>query len=156
MPIASNEWDSLISALRSSDDADRLVSAAERIHRDATLADVPVLMTLLQNADAFTREAAAWPISELVGPPALRELLTAYQRGLDEGLDNDGFTAALIDLVEGRPSESTAVLRALYLDGEPSYARECHLALRVLRGQELREVRLVFRVPLPQILQRLG
>jgi hypothetical protein len=73
-------------------------------------------MDLLKDDDAFVREAAAWPVSELVGPPALRELLVAYQRGFDDGLDNDGFTTALIEVVEANEATSREVLRALTED----------------------------------------
>jgi len=59
------------------------------------------------------REAAAWPISEIAGPALLRELLTAYQRGLNEGQDNDGFTAALVDLATVNPLGCRGVLQQL-------------------------------------------
>jgi hypothetical protein len=74
------------------------VQAAERLHRECTTQDVPKLMRLLENNDFFIREAAAWPLIELAGPSVLKELLTAYQRGFDDGHDNDGFTAALLEL----------------------------------------------------------
>jgi hypothetical protein len=51
----------------------------------------------LNDEDFLVPEAAAWPVSELAGPSAL-EKFVAYQRGLDQGHDNDGLTAALIDL----------------------------------------------------------
>ena len=56
------------------------------------------LTKLLQSDDFFVREAAAWPLAELAGPSVLRELFVAYQRGFDEGQDNDGFTAALLEI----------------------------------------------------------
>ena len=118
MPIPINEWDALLAALRKPEESDRACAAAERLHKESTLQDVPRLMSLLQDSDAFVREAAAWPLSELAGVPLLRELLTAYQKGLDEGLDNDGFTAALIDLVQVNSSESALVLRSLAEDGD--------------------------------------
>ena len=42
-------------------------------------------------------------LSELMGSVALPELFSAYQRGFDEGHDNDGFSAALIELAAAHP-----------------------------------------------------
>ena len=42
----------------------------------------------------------------------LPHLLAAYNRGLAEGHDNDGFSAALIDLVQSKPTEARAQLFA--------------------------------------------
>ncbi len=118
MPIPTAAWDALVVALRNFEESDQACAVSDRLHKETTLQDVPRLMTLLQDRDAFVREAAAWPLSELVGVPALRDLLVAYQRGLDEGLDNDGFTAALIDLVQVHSSESALVLRSLAQNGD--------------------------------------
>jgi hypothetical protein len=43
----------------------------------------------------------------------LPELLRAYQRGLDEGHDNDGFTAALTDLAASDPLGVSRALESL-------------------------------------------
>ena len=118
MPIPTAEWDALVAALRNFEESDQACAAAERVHKETTLQDVPRLMTLLQDKDPFVREAAAWPLSELVGVPVLRDLLIAYQRGLDEGLDNDGFTATLIDLVQVNSQESALALRSLAQNGD--------------------------------------
>lgn len=72
--------------------------ACERLHREAKDKDIPILLQLLQNEDSFIREAAAWPLAELAGPRVLPELFSAYQRGFDEGCDNDGFTGALLEI----------------------------------------------------------
>jgi HEAT repeat protein len=77
-------------------------------------------MELLKDDDPFVREAAAWPISELAGPSVLGELLVAYQRGLDAGLDNDGFATALIGLVEMNKDASREALRRLADDADPA------------------------------------
>jgi hypothetical protein len=52
-------------------------------------------------------------LAELVGPTVLRELFAAYQKGFDEGHDNDGFTAALIELSALLPTETRAALLAI-------------------------------------------
>jgi hypothetical protein len=43
-------------------------------------------------------------------------LLVAYQRGFDDAHDNDGFTTALIELVETNKSASKKVLEGLAED----------------------------------------
>src|SRR5262245_13534968 len=93
--MLEREWEEVVDALRDLDDVGAAVRAAEHLHRSATLDDVPRLLRLLQDERFFVREAAAWPLSELAGATYLQELLQAYQRGFDEGHDNDGFSAAL-------------------------------------------------------------
>jgi hypothetical protein len=112
------EWEDLIQGLRGIDHADAAAAAATRLHKAATSDDLPRLTDLLEDDDFFVREAAAWPVSELAGPSALRELLVAYQRGFDDGQDNDGFTTALIDLVETDRNASRQVLEALAQEGD--------------------------------------
>ena len=67
----------------------------------------------MKDPNAFIREAAAWPLSELAGATALPELFQAYQRGLDEGEDNDGFSAALTEMAEADPAGVKAALDVL-------------------------------------------
>jgi hypothetical protein len=50
----------------------------------------------------------------------LRELLVAFQRGLDDGYDNDGFATALVGLVETNKVASRQVLRGLAEDTDPA------------------------------------
>jgi hypothetical protein len=71
------------------------------------------LLELLGDDDPFLREAAAWPISEIAGHTSLRGLLIAYQRGFDEGEDNDGFTTALVELASADPLGCRGVLKEL-------------------------------------------
>jgi hypothetical protein len=91
------------------DDLDVCVGAAERLHRESTTEDIPRLLQLLKEDDFFVREAAAWPLVQISGPSVLRELLTAYQRGFDDGHDNDGFTAALLELPSLDPEATITV-----------------------------------------------
>ena len=84
--------------------------------------DLPRLTRLLEDGDHLVREAAAWPIARLRGASALPELLRAYQRGLDEGYDNDGFTTALIELAEENKEAARTVLTALRNAGDSSLA----------------------------------
>ncbi|HTC88587.1 MAG TPA: hypothetical protein VK686_09840 [Bryobacteraceae bacterium] len=118
--MSDEDWRDLINALRDSDDGACLAAAAARLHKTATAEDLQRLLDLLKDDDFFVREAAAWPVSELAGPSALRELLLAYQRGIDEGHDNDGFATALIGVVEKDKSTSRQMLRALADDTNPT------------------------------------
>jgi hypothetical protein len=95
--MKATDWTAIVSAL-SDADVDVCVRAAARMHAESGPEDVSNLLALLESDDFFVREAAAWPLAELVGPTVLPQLLTAYQRGFDEGHDNDGFTAALLEI----------------------------------------------------------
>jgi HEAT repeat protein len=108
-----NDWADLVRDLRSVNNVDVAVAATERLHRDATAEDLPRLRELLKDESFFVREAAAWPLSELAGAMALSELFEAYQRVLDEGHDNDGFSAALIELAAADPKGVQAALQTL-------------------------------------------
>ena len=110
--MTDGEWQDLLEGLHGTDPV-AAANAAERLDREASANDIQLLRELLNGADAFIREAAAWPISRIVGVPALRELLLAYQRGFDEGDDNDGFSTALIELATANPSGCKKVLLTL-------------------------------------------
>jgi hypothetical protein len=90
-----------------------MVEATSQLHREAEADDVPRLIELLQHESFFVREAAAWPLVELAGPKVLPELLAAYQRGFDDGQDNDGFTAALLEIPSLYPAESRAAITSI-------------------------------------------
>lgn len=108
--MENQAWAEVLEGLAARD-VDICVAAAERLHTEASLADVPKLLELLRDgADFFAREAAAWPLAELAGPKHLRPLLGAYQRGFEEGHDNDGFTAALLEIPALFPSEARVAL----------------------------------------------
>ncbi|MBI1357695.1 MAG: hypothetical protein GC160_25415 [Acidobacteria bacterium] len=98
---------------------DTYVKACEAIRREARQADLPLLRPLLGDRSALVREAAAWPIADLEGLSALRDLLIAYQRGIDDGCDNDGFTALLLDLVARDSEDARAQLQRLAHDAIP-------------------------------------
>ena len=105
-------WSSVVGDLAAL--GDRSVNAAARIHAEATLEDVPRLLELLESGDNFfVREAAAWPLAELAGITVLPQLLRAYQRGFDEGHDNDGFSAALLEIPALFPSDAPIALSSL-------------------------------------------
>jgi HEAT repeat protein len=123
MAFQSNDWSAIVAGLRDSYNSKGVAAAAARLHQESTKEDLPLLRQLLEDPDAGLREAAAWPVSELVGPSALPELLAVYQRGLEEGLDCDGLTTALIDLAETNAVEAANILRNL-ADGPDPNMRE--------------------------------
>ena len=111
--MTDTEWRHILETLRDLSDINAAALAATRLHKEASVEDLPGLMGLLGDEDAYVREAAAWPISELAGPSALPDLLLAYQRGFEEGFDNDGFTTALLELVQAEPDTVRKVLQSL-------------------------------------------
>jgi hypothetical protein len=115
----SERW-SQISAALGSHSVETMVEAASQLHREAEREDVPRLLELLQSEDFFVREAAAWPLAELAGPTVLSELLSVYQRGFDDGQDNDGFTAALLEIPSLHPAEAkSSLLDIIGIAAEP-------------------------------------
>ena len=105
----TTEWRELMLALESSE-VSICVEAAAKLHAEASEEDIPRLLALLESEDFFLREAAAWPLAELNGPLHLRQLLVAYQRGFDDGHDNDGFTAALLEIPSLFPTQAPVAL----------------------------------------------
>ena len=116
----ATDWAALVQTLKNPTDVDAAVVAAQRLHREATKEDLPRLRELLADSSFFVREAAVWPLSELAGASAVPELFEAYQRGLDEGHDNDGFSAALIEMAEADPDNVRRVLTDLAQSGDPA------------------------------------
>jgi hypothetical protein len=116
--MREDERHQLVRDLRQVKDEAQFLAASKKIHDASTRDDLPWLMSLL-NDPAFTvREAAAWPISELAGVLALPDLLRAYQRGLEDGHDNDGLSTALIELVEGDVAAAQRSLNDLAESGD--------------------------------------
>jgi hypothetical protein len=105
-------WSDIAAALGSRD-IDTCVVAASRLHKESSTEDVPSLLELLRTGDSFEREAAAWPLAEIAGATHLNELLAAYERGFEEGNDNDGFTAALLEIPALYPVEARVELTKL-------------------------------------------
>ncbi|TKB63250.1 MAG: hypothetical protein E8D47_13040 [Nitrospira sp.] len=107
------QWQRIVGALRDVSDIDSAVAAAAELQASASSEDLQRLVALLTDESFFVREAAAWSLSDLGRVDVLPQLLAAYQRGFDEGHDNDGFSAALIDLVQSKSVESQTQLQAL-------------------------------------------
>src|SRR5580765_6245634 len=89
----SETWSDIETDLRNYDDSRKCLRAVERLRLESTQEDIPRLLELLKaGEDFFIREAAAWPLAHLAGVQYLPELFAAYQKGFDDGHDNDGFT----------------------------------------------------------------
>ncbi len=111
-------WDHVLLDL-AAQDVERNVAAAKRLCDECTLEDMPRLLALLQQgSDFFEREAAALPLAVLAGPSVVHELLVAYQRGFEEGHDNDGFTTALIEGASLFPADMKAALDSLIVSAD--------------------------------------
>jgi HEAT repeat protein len=117
MDIAT--WDGIMADLHARD-VTANVRAASALRAKATVHDLPLLLRLLETGDFFAREAAAWPLAELAGPSVLPQLLAAYQRGFDEGHDNDGFSAALIGIPKLHGTSASSALLSLVEDADPA------------------------------------
>jgi hypothetical protein len=114
-----NAWSNIVSGLGAID-ASAAAASAARLQAESSSEDIPKLLGLLASEDAFIREAAAWPLAEIAGPSVLSELFIAYQRGFDEGLDNDGFTAALLEVPAVHPAAARTALEQIARNsGEP-------------------------------------
>lgn len=112
------EWSALVRDLQQVADVDVMVAAASRLLSGSIEEDVPKLNILLQEDSAFVREAAAWPLTELTGVALLPALLPAFQRGIDDGHDNDGFATALIGMVEADSEKARSLLSELLASGD--------------------------------------
>nr|WP_315491632.1 HEAT repeat domain-containing protein [uncultured Rhodoferax sp.] len=115
--MEANVWSTVVAEL-SHPDVNICVNAAARLQAESIAGDIPKLLDLLKSNDFFVREAAAWPLAEHAGPRALVDLLHAYQRGFDEGHDNDGFTAALLEIPALHPKETRASLEQIVSTAE--------------------------------------
>lgn len=115
--MKTEAFSAIVSDLTSKD-IDVCVEAASRLHKESEVEDIPRFLSLLESSDFFIREAAAWPLAELAGAERLPELFTAYQRGFDEGHDNDGFTAALLEIPALYPGATRHALEKIILANE--------------------------------------
>ena len=131
-----SDWGALVRDLKNIDDVDVAVGAGERLHRTATPEDVHRLGELLQDESFFAREAAAWPLSELAGAAALPQLFRAYQRGFDEGHDNDAFSAALADMAEADPEGVRRVLDVLVKADDPALRENAFWLLEFCKSRD--------------------
>jgi hypothetical protein len=115
--MEATNWSAIVSGLIDPD-IHVCVKAAERLQAETDMADVPNLLKLLESNDFFVREAAAWPLAELTCPKVLVQLLAAYQRGFDEGHDNDAFTAALLEIPALHSTEARLSLERVISSSE--------------------------------------
>lgn len=103
-------WSQLVNDLRNSADMKRAVKAAKAISKVATVAHIPMLYDLLQDASFWVREVAAEPLARLEGIKALPALFQALTQGELDGHDNDGLSFCIIELVEADKTAAAPVL----------------------------------------------
>lgn len=103
-PIIEKELEILWSNF-DENDVEQKLEAFERLKNSATEDDLPQLISALKSEknDFWTRELLSEPISELGGSEYLPELFDALQKNYNEGHDNDGFNAYLIEITYSEP-----------------------------------------------------
>lgn len=110
-------WNQLIRDLCSGD-VDRAVRACEDISQTADETNIPDLYSLLEDDNFFIREAAAFPIARMEGVRALPALFRAFTRGIQDGHDNDGMSAAIGGLLEENQQAALPLLENMLLDDD--------------------------------------
>jgi hypothetical protein len=113
-------WHKLIKDIEG-DDIELMVEACECLQKEAEMSDVPRLVKLLERESFVVREAAAWPLADLGDVTVLPEMFKAYQRGFNDGHDNDGFSAALADMAELYPQKVRQTLLSLKNSNDPDF-----------------------------------
>jgi HEAT repeat protein len=107
--MQKQNWSQLIEDLRSPN-VDLAVRACEQIAEVANESNIAELYSLMNDEDFFVREAAALPLARLEGIRALPDLFEAHKRGSNDGHDNDGLTATIVELLEANQEEVTPLL----------------------------------------------
>jgi hypothetical protein len=105
-------------------DVDGVIAAFERLKALATKADLLKLVAAIQSPrnNFWTRELLSEPICRLGGSDYLEPLFEALQLGFDEGHDNDGFQAHVIDIAKTEPKKTRSKLKELM--GQKKYAHK--------------------------------
>jgi HEAT repeat protein len=116
-------WNQLVRDIEG-EDVELMVEASEHLENESTEEDIPRLLELLLHPDFVVREAAAWALSVIGGPEYLPHLFDAYQKGFDRGHDNDGFTTALIQLIELHKEQARRKLNELIESPNPLYRKK--------------------------------
>jgi HEAT repeat protein len=117
MEIAVDNWERIVADLHAAeDDVQRAVAACEALDKVADASRLPDLHRLLTDAQFFVREAAAIPIARIEGLRALPDLLSAHQRGSEDGHDNDGLSTVIANLVASAPREAALLLLGMLVD----------------------------------------
>ena len=91
----------------------------KKLEEIANESHIPQLQRLLQDDNFFIRETAAGPYAQLMGVRALPLLLQAQIRGYEDGHDNDGLDAVIMELVEVRKTEISSTLLEMLTKENP-------------------------------------
>jgi HEAT repeat protein len=131
------EWPQVIEDLRSRD-TDRAVRAFERLGAIADESRIAELYAMLNDKDFFIREAAAVPLARLEGVKALPSLFGALTRGTQDGHDNDGLVATVVDLLQANRSEVPPILQEMLSDEREDYRALAAWALGYVPTEQAR------------------
>lgn len=131
------EWPQVIEDLRSRD-TNRAVRAFERLGVIADESRTAELYSMLNDTDFFIREAAAVPLARLEGIKALPPLFGALTRGSQDGHDNDGLVATIVDLLQAKRSEVRTILQQMLGDEREDYRAHAAWAMGFVAIEQVR------------------
>ena len=96
-------------------DLDSAMETARELRHISAVDDLPDLLAALESerANSWTRELIADPLASIGGLSVIGELLTAFDKNLEEGHDNDSFAVFVIELIELDKQSSAAALHTL-------------------------------------------
>jgi HEAT repeat protein len=127
--MTMTEWERLLADLRSDDEVDQIVQAAEQLDAVANQSHIPDLYRLIQNDDWFIREAVAVPLARLEGARALLFLFHALTRGQQQGQDNDGLSATIVGVLEEHREACAWLLLSMLTDPDSTRRAQAAWAL---------------------------
>lgn len=105
----------IIHHLKTGDDVDAQLEDFERLDREATKDDLPILLNALRANDAgfWVRELISETVLKLGGVSMLPEVLRALEQNFREGHDNDSLQEVLAAFAEENRPEVMKALDAL-------------------------------------------
>jgi len=102
-------------------DIDGVLEAFYRLNDEASVEDLPLLLEAIKSPknNFWTRELLSEPIARLGGSKVLEPLFAAFAANVEDGHDNDGFSAFLIEIAESETDQCIAECNRLL--AQPSF-----------------------------------
>ena len=120
MVAESRGWDWAKRQVQSCEgDVHLWVEAVQLLDRLATRERLGELEALLRHEAFCVREAAATPYAKLLGAASLPLLLEAWDRGLEDGHDNDGLSSDVTGVVSLYKAEAVPILAEMFRSKSP-------------------------------------